>query len=280
MQLMRATEVPTTSRDLLFRASRWHAALLVFVCLAACVAMIFYHWPRPRPAYYISAAIILLLLLMRRFITARFHASNWLVRMGDEGLFLHYRSYLNEHLSADDPTVVFLPFHDIRSARLVREKVETPDPSRHNTAETQILHWVEFDLAIDPAPLAAALDTERSRPAAMEKHWHGESSTLYLDYPVLMQPPSILRVKWQVVPRASVFLDALRPRVEIAPMVALTEDFSHLQGLNREEQLKRLRQLDQRGQTIAAVYMARRLYGGDLADATKFVEELREGVHP
>jgi hypothetical protein len=119
-----------------------------------------------------------------------------------------------------------------------------------------------------------ALGTERGRPGATEKHWYGTSASLYLDYPVQMQTPPFLRVRWQVVPRAAVLLDALRPRVEIAPAVKVSEDFSTLQNLPAAEQEKRLRELNQRGQTMAAIYMARRLYGCNLTDATNFVRGL------
>jgi hypothetical protein len=277
MKLLRAAEVPETPRDRVYRASRLHGALFVLVCLAACAAVLFYHWPARRPSYYIGAAILILLYLGRRFIIARFHPSNWLVRMGDDGLYLHFRSYLNEHLSEEDPTVAFLSYQEIQSARLVKEHVETPDPARNNTTQNQTIRWVEFELATDPAPLAAALDTESGRPAAPEKRWYGTSATLYRDYPVLMQSPPFLRVKWQVVPRASAFLEALRGHVAIAPEVVLAADLAHLQGLSRDQQETRLRELDKRGHTIAAVYMARKLYGGSLADATNFVNGLRGG---
>ena len=84
MRLMRAAEVPETARDLVFRSSRLHAVILVLGCVFACAAMIFYGWPQPRLAYYISAVILLLLYLLRRFVAARFHPSNWLVRLGYE----------------------------------------------------------------------------------------------------------------------------------------------------------------------------------------------------
>lgn len=275
IRLMREIDVPATPRDRVFRSSRLSAVVAVLICLAACAAMIIFHWPAPRLSDYFSGAILLLLFLLRRFVTARFHPSNWLVRMRNDGLYIHFRSYLNDHLSAEDPTVVFLPYEAIRSARLVREKVETPDPARNNTVDTQTLRWVEFELAIDPAPLATALATECARPAAMVKHWYGESSTLYRDYPILMQSPPFLRVKWQVVPRASVFLSALQGRVEIAPSVNIAADFSNLKGLPRDQQEQRLRDLDQRGHTIDAVYMATQLYGLNLTQATSFVGELR-----
>ncbi len=270
MQLMRAAEVPQTERDLVFRASRLHAVLTVLACLGFCVWFILHTWPHPKIAYVVSGVILLVLLLMHRFVTCRFHPSNWLLRAGDEGLFIHFRSYLNDHLNPDDPTVVFLAYSEIRSARLVREHVTKPDMNGRSTTEFQ--RWVEFELATDPVALVDALGTERGRPAATEKRWYGTTSTLYLDYPVQIQTPPFLRVRWQVVPRAAVLLKALRPRVEIAPEVKVPEDFSALQNLPAAEQEKRLRELNQRGHTIAAVYLARRLYGCNLTEATNLVK--------
>ncbi|HUO26256.1 MAG TPA: hypothetical protein VMU61_11345 [Candidatus Aquilonibacter sp.] len=277
MHLMRAIEVEATPRDRVFRMSRVNAIVFVLACVGACAAMIVYRWPAPKPAYYISAVIFVFLLFLRRFVTERFRTSNWLVRTSDAGIYLHFRSYLNDRMAEEDPTVVFLPYGEIRSARKVRETTTTPDLNRRTT--TQILHWVELELAVEPTPLAAALSDESARPGATEKHWYGSSTTLYQDYPVQMETPPFLRVRWQVVPGARVFLAALKERnVEIAPAVAVSEDFAHLRGLTPEEQAKRLRELDRRGDTIGAVYGARRLYGYDLTQATRFVEGLRGGV--
>src|ERR1700758_4399919 len=75
----------------------------------------------------------------------------------------------------DDPTVVFLAYSEIRSARGVREHVTKPDMNGRSTTEIQ--HWVELELATDTAALVDAPGTERGRPAAMEKRWYGNSST-------------------------------------------------------------------------------------------------------
>jgi hypothetical protein len=83
------------------------------------------------------------------------------------------------------------------------------------------------------------------------------------------------RVEWSVVPHAPIFLDALRPYTTTALPVVISEDFLHIDNLSRVEQEKRLRELDQRGQTIAAVHIAARIYGYDLNQAKAFVEGLR-----
>jgi hypothetical protein len=271
--LIRSVEVPEGPHDFIFRSSRLRAVLMVLVCLGACAALLFVRWPHPRVAYIAGCAIALGLLLARGMIGARFRPSNWLIRVADEGLYIQFRSYLNYHLCRDDPTVVFLPYSDIRSARMVRERALNRDLQGHTQTETH--RYVEFDLAVDPTPLAAALAAECARPGAPEKRWYGSSTTLYRAYPVLMQNPPFLRVEWRVVPGVAVFFEALKSRVMIAEAVSIREDFAHLQSLPRDQQERRLHDLDQRGQTIAAVYMARRLFGLDLTAATKFVDDLR-----
>ena len=272
---MREIEVPQRPGDVVFRASRVHAVLFVLICVGASAAMIFYHWPGPRAAYYITAFILFFLWLGRRFVVNRFHPSNWLVRATDDGLFLHFRSYLNDQMPSEDPTVMFLGYSEMRSARLVREWVVTP--GMNGRSESQILHYVELELAADAKPVADALADERSRPLVEVRRWYGSSATLVQDFPVLMEKPRFLRIRWQVVPRASKLLDRLRPQVEIAPRVKLNTDITSLGGLPRPEQEKRIRELYRRGETIAAVYMARRLYSLDLAGANEFVKGLRGG---
>jgi hypothetical protein len=276
MRLLSEREVPQTPRDHVFRASRLNAAIFALGCGGGCVAMVFFHWPPRRAPYYISAVILALLFLLRGYIIPRFHPSNWLVRIGDEGLFIHFRSYLNDQMAADDPTVLFLPYPEIQSGRRVREHMRTRDMD--GAVVTQIRRYVELELAIDPAPLLAALGAESSRPALLQKRWYGSSSTVYRDYPVRMEVPPFLRIEWRAVPRPAVFLDAVRSRFTIAPPVVVSEDFVALEGLPREQQEKRLLDLDRRGETIAAVYMARRLFGLDLTQATDFVDKLREGT--
>lgn len=226
-------------------------------------------------AYYISGVLLLGLLLMSRFLLARLRPSNWLVRMRADGLLIQFRSYLNYHLPAGDPTVVFIPYEFIRSARLLRERTKIPD---HNGASMQTRRLVELELAGDLTPLSKALAMESARPAPQEKTWYGKTSTLYGHYPVRMVSAQFLQVEWPVAPPAAKLLDALRPYTAIVPPVDLAEDFANLGNLSREEQGKRLLELDRGGRTIAAIYVARRLYGYDLNQAQAYVEGLRKAV--
>jgi hypothetical protein len=274
MRVLRSSEVETTPRDQVFAYSRVNALVIAFIAIAAVAVLLFravsLHW---NAGFYIAGVILFFLALTCRFVTARFRPSNWLVRINDLGLYIQFRSYLNYHLPADDLTVVFVSCQEIRSARLLRERVRVTDSQGHNS--TQLRRYVELELAGNTDALAKALQAEVSEKAPSEKRWYGSSSTLYEDHPVRMQSPPFLQLRWQVVPGVRKFLDALRPYTTIADPVSISQDFTNLQGLSRTEQEQRLRDLHQRGETIAAIYMARKLYGCSMQEAQSIVE----GVH-
>jgi len=281
MRLLRLQDVEIGANDHLFRHARLRALIVWLAGFAAATAF-FLHaytakWP---PGYFFGPFLLLFLLLTLRMVTARFHPSNWLVRMNETGIYVQYRSYLNYQLPANDPSVVFLSFGEIASARLIKERVETPDAAKPGATQTQYLRHIELELSGDPAPLAEALQAELGEQAPSEKHWYGTSSTLYRDYPVTMSAAASVRIHWDVVPGAQKFLDALRPYTVIADPVSLTQDFTHLKSLSREDQQKQLRELVARGQNITATCAARKLYGCSLGEAKQMVNSLRENKLP
>jgi hypothetical protein len=275
MRLLRLQDVEIGSTDRVFRHSRVRASIIWLAGFAGTAALFFNAYTRKWPPGYLFGSFLLLFVLLTlRMVTARFHPSNWLVRMNETGIYLQYRSYLNYQLPAADPAVVFLSLGEIASARLVKERVETPDPAKPGATQTQYLRYIELEISGDTALLADALNAERGEAAPLKKRWYGSSSTLYRDYPVTMTAPAFLRIRWDVVPGTHKFLDALRPYTVIADPVSLTQDFTRLKSLSREEQLKQLRELAARGQTITAIYAARKLYGGSLGEAKELVDSL------
>jgi hypothetical protein len=276
MRLLQLAEVQKSTRDRVFRYSSERTLLLALVAVCASTALFLTVWREVSVlAYYIAGVLLFSTVLMRRLILARFRSSNWLVRMSDDGVLIKFRSYLNYHLPAEDRTVAFIPYQEIRSARLVRERAKVASYSRKVSTQTRRL--VEFELAGDTAPLTKALAREFARRAPHEKHWYGSTSTLYNHYPVHMVSPSFLQVEWGVVPGAQIFLDGLREFTTAAAPIELSQDFTHLDGMSQNEQEKHLRELAKRGQTISAIYIARRLYSYNLNQARTFVEGLHNG---
>lgn len=275
MRLLCLADADISSRDRVFRYSLVTASIVACVVIAGTADLLYRaysaHW---KFGYYFAAVILFFLFLMRRFIAARFRPSNWLVRVNDLGIFVQFRSYLNYHLPADDLTVVFIGYQEIRSARLIHERVQVPD--MQGRTSTQFRRYVELELGGNLDELSRALDAELTEKAPTEKRWYGSTSTLYQDHPAQLEPPPFLRLRWQVFPGTHQFLDLLRPYTTIADTVSIKQDYSNLQGLSREEQQKRLRELDQGGETIAAIYLARRTYGCGLQEAKQMVEGLRD----
>ena len=281
MRLLRLRDVEIGPRDRLFHHARLRALIVWLAGFAGATAFFLHAYTAKwSPGYFFGSFLLLFLLLTLRVVTARFHPSNWLVRMNETGIYVQYRSYLNYQLPADDPSVVFLSFGEIASARLIKERVKTPDPAKPGTTQTQYLSYVELELSGDPAPLADALQAELGEQAPSEKRWYGTSSTLYRDYPVAMSALASVRIHWDVVPGAQKFLDALRAYTVIADPVSLKQDFTHLKSLSREDQQQQLRELVARGQDITAVYVASKPYGCSLGEAKQMVDSLRENKVP
>jgi len=281
MQLLRASEVFITPEAAVFRYSRFRATSIGLIMLAFGIVCLLFGRKQfvgleRYISYYIGAMLLLVLFFLRGYITARFRDSNWLVQTSPTGVFLKFRSYLNNAMPDSDDTVVFVPYQEIRSVGLLTERVAAANLQGQRTTRTN--RYVEFDLAVDVTKLANAISAERARPAPSEKHWYGTSRTLYNDFPVRVVSPSLVQVHWGAVPGRKQFVGALRPFVQIAPPVKLTEDLTRLLTLTREQQSRRLQELDAAGQTVLAIATARRLYGYDLSGAKAFIENLR-GMH-
>jgi hypothetical protein len=277
MRLLRLLDVESGPNDHVFHHPRVRALLVWLAAFCAVAAMFLYalvgSW---KPGYFFGVLWLLLLLLALRIVTARFRPSNWLVRANENGVSVQYRSYLNYQLPADEPSVVFITYGEIASARLVRECVLTPDTSLDGATERKLLRYIELELSGDTAPLANALHQERTEKGQMQRRWYGRSSTHAADYPVTMTAPPFLRIRWNVVPHASKFLNYLRQHTRIADPVSLTKSFIHLQSLGREEQQKHLRDLATRGEAFTAIYIARKLYGCSLLEAQEMLEMLAD----
>jgi len=281
MRLLRLQDVQIGANDRVYRHARVRALIALLAALSASIALFYYAYTsKLTPGYIFGSFLLLFVFLFRRTVTARFHPSNWLVRMNETGVYLQYRSYLNFDLNSNDPSVVFISFGEIGSGRLVKERVTTPDPMKPGTSQTQFLRFIDLELSGDTAALADALQAERGEEAPVKKSWYGSSSTLYRDYPVTMPTATSIRIHWDVMPGAKKFLEALRPYTVIAETISLKQDFTNLKSLSREDQQKQLRDLAARGQQITAVYAARKLYGGSLGDAKQMVDSLNQDKVP
>jgi hypothetical protein len=194
------------------------------------------------------------------------------VRDTGDGLLIKFRSYLNYHLPETHPTIVFLAYSEVRSARMVRERTKVTDA--RGGRSVQSVRLVEFNLACDPAALVHALEAERAQEGPAEKHWYGTTATVYRHYPVRLVTPSFLQVEWAVVPGCASFLRAMSAYVKVEPPTVISDDFTNLEALTQPEQEACLRRLEEKGQRVTAIYSVRRLYGCSLSEAVDFLDGL------
>jgi hypothetical protein len=277
MQLMRSADVPLDQRDRVFHYSGFRAVTGAMILVVIALGALVFGWLKNAwIAYYVAAVVAICLLIFQRLVTARFRSSNWLIRMTEHGLYVKFRSYLNHHFSDQDPTVVSLPYSEIRSVKLVKERQELPDRDDTNQS-TKIIRTrriIDLELAGDSTQLAQALAKERERVFAKPTQCAGRTSSRYQHFPVRLASPMLLRIEWGVVPDAQTFLDSLTRHTLVRDSEETSRDFVNLDGLSREEQEVRLRELVESGEMIGAVTMARKLYSYDLTTAKHFVEGL------
>jgi hypothetical protein len=276
MELITAAAVPQNDRDIVFRYSRARAVTaFIVIALAAIGLIVFGRMNHAWLAYYAATVLIILLLIFQKLLLARFCPSNWLVRLTDDGLYIKFRSYLNAHFPDQDLTVAFIPFSELRAATPIKQQRELPDHDHaRRTVTTSTRTFFEVELATETRQLAVVLANEAKLVLGKATHSGKRISTRYQHTPVLLGPAHLLRIEWGVVPDVKTFLELLTRHTVVRPRIATAESFADLDGLSRAEQESRLRELMQAGDSVAAVALARRLYGYDLTKAKEFVDSL------
>ncbi|MGH7870766.1 MAG: hypothetical protein ACREQO_00955 [Candidatus Binatia bacterium] len=275
MQLMRLADVPMDPHDRVYYYSRLRAVTGATLLAAVAIAAFVFAWLKGAwPMYYIAAVMALCLLIYQRLIIGRFRSSNWLLRMTEHGLFVKFRSYLNHHFDTQDFTVLFLPYSEMRSARMVKERRERPDREQESATTATTRRILELELAGKSTDLAVALAAERERVFGKTPRGAQRISYRYQHFPVRLVSPTFLRVEWGVVPRMQTLLDALTRHTLVHGAGEESKNFANLDQLSKQEQETRLLELAESGDMIGAIAIARRLYSYDLTTAKQFVEGL------
>jgi hypothetical protein len=191
---------------------------------------------------------------------ATLRGTNWVMRIGDEGVLLNLRSYLNHRVELEEPSVVYLPWRRIARASHVRERIEHEGYGEPVVERRRYLQ-LELD-GVDTSGLAEAVRMERARKASELSFLGIRTRTKYRHVPLYVSSYGVLRIEW--LPG---MLDALEGRVKIVR----TADEEELVGSPEE----RILTLVERGQQMAAVKLARSELGLGLSEARQRVEALR-----
>lgn len=282
MQLLHERDVPNNEHDRVFRYSRMSASIAYAALFGATIAL-FAVGARNRVVMLQLFALlsVALLYLTKRFLVARFRPSNWLVRTTESGVYVKFRSYLNFHFSADDLTVVFVPYREITAARVVRETVARADLSRridgsrsNRVASYQLRETAELELSGDSSALAAALLEEDARPGPPEKRWYGSTSTRANHHPVMLENATRLRIGWECVPRIGRFFAALSSHVKVEASGTRTWSPQAIQELERPALERRIAELARAGKMAEARLLSRMQFGYNKDETSRLIERL------
>jgi len=288
MQLMRERDVPANEHDRVFLYSRTNVAVVYALLFAGSIAL-FVVGVRHRlvPLQLLALVYAALLYLSKRFLVARFRPSNWLVRATESGVYVKFRSYLNYQFDPDNVTVVFVPYREIATGRVVRETIERLDLSmrldgsrngRHRSYQRRTV--AELELIGDTNLLAAALLEENARQAPREKRWYGSTSTRANHHPVTLEGAARLRIVWDCVPSIKRFFVLLASKVKIEPIASRGWSAESVQELDRPGFERRIGELARSGKMREARLETRLHFAYDDEQTERFIERLLRDASP
>lgn len=196
----------------------------------------------------------------------KFRSTNWLLRLGRDGLWINLRSYQNRHLP-DAATVLCLRYEEIASARRHVETWSTPS----EPASLRGTYWKQESLELTlvsgaTREIAYALVDERNRRAAIKGKLQA----------VTVPAAGVVRIAWRgpgddVVPPLPRVLDELGRRIHVGEPTRT--DYGDWSRMGEAELGRLVAQLVRSGDDLEAARLLRRRRGYSSTEAHKFVKE-------
>ena len=229
MKLYRDADISADSQALWCRESRLAGVVRLIVCCGLLAIAPIYGWKSHHPWVLgigiAAAAVVIPLMLID--MAARFRASNWVLRIGSDGLWVNLRSYRDKASQAD--SVVHFDYAEIASAGRHTEVYSTPSKmtgpgSQGNVGGSTIWHdeFLEIHLNHEQTgELKAALNNLRYQaPADQPPSEPAPNRSRH--FPVCLVSPSVLWIAWNsghghaVTPRTATALAELETHVRVA----------------------------------------------------------------
>jgi hypothetical protein len=264
-------DCPAAESDFVCRESALLKSLVLITAIGGAVAIWFARADLLWLKIIVSCTCALFASFFGYALRATFDEQNWIVRLGNSGLRVKYRSYLNRHWPTDDVVIVQIDRREIEFVRAARERYVS-----HTNSDGTRITWLSYlDLKlrdeVDLSELKRRLAEERDRRAPAGK-------SKFHDVPVHVVDEHIVRIEWtssshRTTPRLATAVERVGSLAPIAPPLKFITDLrvSPTEARQREDLIL---QFIERGDTIQAIKEARRLYGYPLAEAKQFVDEL------
>lgn len=268
MKLVYPHDVPRLGVVRTFRHSRL-APLLTFAFVAGgtawwAITMTFSdraEWIHWLPTLLGLVMCFVILIYLRKSLKA----TNWLLRITEDGVYIKFRSYLNDRLPETGPTILHVPYAEIERIQPGLRTVTLPD--RDGRVMTSQLRFMDIALGHEAtAELANALKTERSLPPIRN------GAPKHHDYPLRVTAPNRLRLEWKVRPALRTAIETLQ---RFAPVdhdpIRARLDWNKMDDQAKADMIVELAEL---GERMRARHLAQEFYNLEKDDAKIYINEI------
>ena len=269
MRILRDDQVPPCEEPWVYRETLWASLIfgLAMIAVAALLAALPFLY-----GFVSDIWLFALCLLGTTFFgafgkahvgvfRASLRSSHWLLRCSPEGLILRFRSIYNRRFPADQPSAVLLERSEIAAIGPATSVLDAPD-QEGDWSVVRKLRSLEITLSegVDIAPLKAALAHEATLRSPRGVRFH--------HYPLTVTRDGRLRLEMR---RPERICQALAANMPVRSEARSERRFERLTAAEQEEHILDLLLA---GDKIGAIKAARQVYGCDLTEAKRLVEEL------
>jgi hypothetical protein len=268
---------PTSSALLVCRNVRWNLLLLLAIFWA--IPGLFWYFSAPWFLVWLSAVLPLLLTwpILGSW-RKRGSTDNWVLALQGDGLWLNLRDC--EYAEAQTGnSIVFLPCHEIASARRVVHRYTTPSSDSDSTTYRDVYLELRLRNDSDSSVFKKAIADERGRELPEHAHLGGAitSRRRRSGAPIEMEGKDAVRIKFTVGnyglrPGLNKVLATLGSLVTVeADEQQITE---HWKSLSDNEFDAFVCRLVSAGKEIDATHLLQHRSGWTTTEAHNFIEEL------
>ncbi len=214
---------------------------------------------------------VLMSLVVMIYVRKSLRPANWLLRVTEDGVYIKFRSYLNEGLPESIPTVVFLPYSDIDRIRPTRRTITVPDREGGNMTNSIRLFEIDLNHYVTES-LSEAVRADR----ALEPIPNGPAK--HHDYPLRVVSPGRLELVWKASPGIKKAAETLRRYVDVDDAEVRTKrNWSNMDDAEKEAMIAEFAEL---GERMKARKLAEQLYDLEKKDAKTYVDALMGRIEP
>ena len=289
MELLKLNEVNLTNLDQRFKQSPIGKLWAVIILLGFCGMFITFYFKGEwelGAATIATAICILIALFTFRMFLKNIGPNAWNLAVAPSVVYIKFRSFFNSHFPENDPQVVSLPFSEIKSLQINKQKLKynitrnSKGGIKRTGTVTKYQTFLDITVnGIDLTGLAKQLHYEHTLKCSKSDS-NVKSSVRH--FPVRIVMPDTIRVEWftkntRLKPGINNAIEVLRQQhISIEELRNEVLDYTEIASQDIQEINKIVFELALRESKSAAVEVAKKKYDLDYKEAKGFVENLMD----